>query len=161
MSFSGSVVVSVYKCMQLCHTKPCMMLMSHQVSQSALQCWQQLSCSDIHVLLNRSHLIEAMLPCHVLLNDMVPVHDVLVKLHVTCRRRGGWREAVPHQLETAQTPAPLPMPDPSPHPSSHPSPSPPPPSPPPRFPPPPSTLPPPPPHILGPHILSPQHLWQG
>ncbi len=56
-----------------------MMLVSHQVSQSALQCWQQLSCSDIHVILEQISPLRsnAAMPC--LLDDMVPGHDVLVK----------------------------------------------------------------------------------
>ena len=73
------MVASVCNCVQLCRTKPCMMLVSHQVSQSALQCWQQLSCSDIHVILEQISPLRsnAAMPC--LLDDMVPGHDVLVK----------------------------------------------------------------------------------
>ena len=63
-----------------------MMLMSHQVSQSAVLCWQLLSCSEVHVVLEQTlpHRSNAAMPC--LLNDIVPVRDVLVKLHVTRRK---------------------------------------------------------------------------
>ena len=51
VSVRGSVVASVCNRVQLCRATSCMMLMSYQVSQSALQCWQQLSCSEIHLIL--------------------------------------------------------------------------------------------------------------
>ncbi len=63
-----------------------MMLVSHQVSQSAVLCLQQLSCSEVHVILEQTSPQRSNVAMPSLLHDMVPVHDILVKLHVACRR---------------------------------------------------------------------------